>query len=53
LLKADDENRRPGEKARDWRRRRQRAAQAIAKAEAMDGQTVERLARSLDNELAE
>jgi hypothetical protein len=44
LEKATDEGRHPGEKARDWRRRRQRAGQAIAKAEAMDGQMVERLA---------
>jgi hypothetical protein len=46
LEKATDEGRHPGEKARDWRRRRQRAAQAIAKAEAIDGQMVKRLARS-------
>jgi hypothetical protein len=47
LEKATDEVRHDGEKARDWRRRRQRAAQAIAKAEAIDGQMVERLGRSL------
>jgi len=46
LEKATEEFRHDGEKARDWRRRRQRAAQAIAKAEAMDGQMVERVARS-------
>src|SRR5262245_43698709 len=44
LEKATDEVRHRGEKARDWRRRRKRAAQAIAKAEAMDRQVVERLA---------
>jgi hypothetical protein len=47
LEKANDEGRHPGEKACDWRQRRQRAAQAISKAEAMDGQRGERLARSL------
>jgi hypothetical protein len=44
LVKADDEARHPGEKARDWRRRRQRAALAIAKARGMDDKTLERLA---------
>ena len=44
LEKATDESRHHGEKACDWRRRRQRAVQAISKAEAMDGQVVERLA---------
>ena len=46
LDRAGEIDRRPGEKARDWRRRRQRATLAIAKARDMDDQTVERLTRS-------
>jgi hypothetical protein len=41
LERAADERRRPGEKARDWRRRRQWAALAIAKARETDSKTVE------------
>jgi hypothetical protein len=40
---AEAEVRRPGENARDWRRRRQRAALSIAKARELDGKTVKRL----------
>ena len=47
LEKAADEGRHHGEKARDWRRRRQRAAQAITKAEALDGLDFNRLSERL------
>jgi hypothetical protein len=47
--KATDEGRHAGEKARDWRRRRQRAAQAIARAQAADAGKLEPLAMLLED----
>src|SRR5262249_16891569 len=49
LERATDDHRHPGEKATAWRRRRERAAQAIARAQAADVGELERLSGVLDD----